>query len=495
MKTVRIALLVLVILLLILLATALSAAHAQCQSGPEYFDYGPHRASGEAEQLAMYMSGEIRAPDYEYDRIFRDLALIRAAYPILLDVYDIPDYVSDMLLVSLHPGMPTTGYDEMNLFYQVIYEEIDDWSRKLTFCDTVHAPVLALDYETLPEVEHAQPSWRYGDGDTVTITLLGAFWRYEIVEGFGDCAAGCICQRIWTIDVDDAGELSLVSYFEDDNGSSECDFEDPPCCLPDLSCDMMPVGGCLGQGGVPLSFSVQCDADHDSDGADSSCGDNCPYDSNPDQTDGDLDAVGDVCDNCPATYNPHQENRDWDEFGDICDDCPDLHGAIQGDGDSDGLGDVCDNCPSLFNPLQDDVESDTVGDLCDNCILDYNPGQSDGDSDAEGDRCDLDDGMIYTYFESREFVNWQNESGFDLWNCYRGDLAVLKDEGIYTQLPGSNDLALRMCGLAANIAREIGGVDPGETAFFLTTGESAGLEYSLGHDWLGVERPNDNPCP
>ena len=183
------------------------------------------------------------------------------------------------------------------------------------------------------------------------------------------------------------------------------------------------------------------------------------------------------------------------DFGDICDDCPQDFSSTQGDGDSVIIGDACDNCPSLVNPLQEDGESDSVGDLCDNCIADYNPSQSDSDSDSEGDVCDLDDGVIYTYFDSRDIVSWQNESGFDLWNSYRGDLAVLKDEGTYTQLPGSNDLASRMCGVAPSFVRDIGDPDPGETAFFLTTGESGGVESSLGTDWQGVERFNDNPCP
>jgi hypothetical protein len=128
-------------------------------------------------------------------------------------------------------------------------------------------------------------------------------------------------------------------------------------------------------------------------------------------------------------------------------------------------------------------------------VLDYNPSQSDVDSDSEGDFCDLDDGVIYTYFDSREFVTWQDETGFDLWNCYKGDLAALKDEGIYTQLPGSNDLASQMCDLAASFVRDFGGPDPGEAAFFLTTGQSGGVESSLGTDWQDLERFNDNPCP
>jgi hypothetical protein len=473
--------------------TATPVALAQCQTGPEYFDYGPHRDNPEAEQLAMYMSGEIRAPDYEYDRIRGDLALIRAAYPVLEDAVDDPDYVRDELIVSLYPEMPTTGYEEMNVYYQVIDEEIHVWGSVLTFCDSVNAPVLALEYETLPEVEYAERNSYIGHDDWITIDVLGVVWRYEIDDGFHDCYDGCDCHREWIIDVDEAGLVSLVNY--DEYGWGWCDFEDPPCCLPGNSCNVMSIGSCLGQGGAPLQFHAQCDGDYDSDGADATCGDNCPYDPNPDQSDGDSDAVGDVCDNCPVDFNPDQYDGDGDGFGDICDNCPEDFNIVQGDGDSDGFGDACDNCPAIANPLQEDAESDSVGDLCDNCAADYNPSQSDYDVDSEGDFCDLDDSVIYIHFDTPDFVTWQVESGFDVWNSYKGDLDVLIDEGIYTQLSGSNPLASQMCGLGVNFARDLDEPDTGKTAFFLTTGESGGVECGLDFDGQDIERPNHNPCP
>ncbi len=38
--------------------------------------------------------------------------------------------------------------------------------------------------------------------------------------------------------------------------------------------------------------------------------------------------------------------------------------------------------------------------------------------------------------------------------------------------------------------------DPGQVAFFLTTGITAtGVERPLGPDSSGTQRPNSNPCP
>lgn len=55
--------------------------------------------------------------------------------------------------------------------------------------------------------------------------------------------------------------------------------------------------------------------------------DNCPFVSNPQQSDYDKDGRGDVCDNCPVTRNPSQSNTDGDTFGDACDE------DIDGDGE------------------------------------------------------------------------------------------------------------------------------------------------------------------
>jgi hypothetical protein len=263
--------------------------------------------------------------------------------------------------------------------------------------------------------------------------------------------------------------------------------------------------------------------DDDEDDIGNVC-DNCPATSNPDQADTDQDAAGDACDNCPAAYNPMQNDPDSDTVGDACDNCPTEYNPLQNDQDSDGAGDVCDNCPADFNPPHDDVDSDTVGDLCDNCPTDYNPLQDDQDSDAvgdacdncaldfnpsqpdldddlEGNRCDLDDGLIFIFFSASDQVDWQLEQGFDSWNSYRGDLDVLRAScgaGTceYTQVPGSNPLAGRSCGLADPWVEDLVVPSSGSTAYFLTTGEQiAAGESGLGTDSQGQPRANDHPCP
>src|SRR5690606_25447861 len=62
--------------------------------------------------------------------------------------------------------------------------------------------------------------------------------------------------------------------------------------------------------------------------------------------DPDRDGVMDHCDNAPHHTNPDQSNVDGDAFGDVIDLCPTLPGEEDlADTDKDGIGDSCDLRP------------------------------------------------------------------------------------------------------------------------------------------------------
>jgi hypothetical protein len=142
-----------------------------------------------------------------------------------------------------------------------------------------------------------------------------------------------------------------------------------------------------------------------------------------------------------------------------------------------------------------DTDLDGVTDDCDTCPSTYDPAQSDQDSDHEGDACDVDDGMIYLLFSDPSYVEWQEEWGFEKWDYYEGDLQVLRDTGVYTQLPGSNPIARQDCGLTDPWAADFDPPPAGTAAFFLVAGSSGGTSSGLGQDGQGTERPVVNACP
>lgn len=238
------------------------------------------------------------------------------------------------------------------------------------------------------------------------------------------------------------------------------------------------------------------DAYNDSD-ADLVCGDvdDCPNAYDPAQLDGDGDGWGDACDNCPGSVNASQADADGDGVGNGCDNCPTVHNTNQADPDGDELGSACDNCPGDYNAAQSDDDHDRVGDSCDNCVSVFNPSQSDANGDQQGDLCDLDDGQIYVYSTDRDYREWQQEAGYSSWNSYRGDLAILKGTGVYTQVPGSNPLARRDCGLTDPWADDFDHPAVGQAMYHLVAGVAGGVESGLGTDSAGTQRSNSNPCP
>ncbi|MFH1745875.1 MAG: hypothetical protein ABIG44_02410 [Planctomycetota bacterium] len=187
-----------------------------------YFSYGPARDNLEAEMLAMKLTGQMRAPDKEYERILLDLALIRAEYPELITVVDDMDYAPNQLLVGIGSSTPPE-YDELNAFYLLVDEEVHTTWRVLTFCGNLNAEVLAGIYAGVPGVNWTDPNWLIGTDDIITIEVIGDTYRYNIDDGFWDCFDGCDCHREWVLDVDLAGNVILISYEE--WGWSWCVFD------------------------------------------------------------------------------------------------------------------------------------------------------------------------------------------------------------------------------------------------------------------------------
>ena len=71
--------------------------------------------------------------------------------------------------------------------------------------------------------------------------------------------------------------------------------------------------------------------------------------------DDDADGIEELFDNCPNDSNADQSDVDDDGIGDVCDE----------DQDGDGVDDTADNCLQVSNPDQRDTNADGFGNACD----------------------------------------------------------------------------------------------------------------------------------
>ncbi|MCH7779651.1 MAG: spondin domain-containing protein [Acidobacteria bacterium] len=121
------------------------------------------------------------------------------------------------------------------------------------------------------------------------------------------------------------------------------------------------------------------------------------------------------------------------------------------------------------------------------------PPYADADGDGTGDVCDLDDGYLFFSDVSMASQAWQGDPGYTSYNLYRGDLAVLRSAGEYTQ-DLSAAAADRFCSVGTSISDAYAPA-PDEAVFYLVVGFDGSAESSLGENRWGTARLNANPCP
>ncbi len=272
-------------------------------------------------------------------------------------------------------------------------------------------------------------------------------------------------------------QLVSASGWAQNSGDNQGECSGGLCGTPNQSGG----GGCGCGGGsilinnTDIGDTYQYSDDYDNDGWEDDY-DNCPFASNPDQSDVDGDGIGDACDSCQNAANPLQSDIDGDGFGDECDDdidndgvlnavdlCPLVANPSQIDSDGDGFGNACDddddndgildgadNCPNGYNPDQSitaglncdtDEDMDGVPDSLDNCLGVYNTTQDDMDGDGVGNDCDGDvdgDGV------ANLLDNCPRKANGDLADSDRDGIGdACDDRACYVIFPGrSTDLCL-----------------------------------------------------
>lgn len=199
--------------------------------GPCVFDFGPVYPNAEAHQVGLEMLGTVgplTLGQAQYDRVERDMALIRKAYPALASQTHTLAWAPNQFIAALIQGQSTAVFDCLNAYYQMV--EIDplfssggqDWVVVI-LAGKFNVPRMCDIYAALPEVNFAEPNGLVGGQNfwKPSIMINGS-WRWEIDDGFHDCFDGCDCHRLYTLEVDAAGSVTEIDYQE--IGQSWCEW-------------------------------------------------------------------------------------------------------------------------------------------------------------------------------------------------------------------------------------------------------------------------------
>lgn len=213
------------------LAVALAAATA-CDRSPSSpdgacpFAYDPPRASAEAEQIGLEMlgaQGPLRLPGPVYERVLRDLALVRAAWPVLADQEHLGRWVPDQIVVGLAGGCAIGDLAPTNACYQAEPSHLFAEWYVLGLPGKLNAPALAAVYGALACVWSAFEDGIVGQENFWTPEDRGGgTWRWTVDDGFYDCFDGCDCHTFYRFDVDGAGAVTLVDTWRE--GQPWCVF-------------------------------------------------------------------------------------------------------------------------------------------------------------------------------------------------------------------------------------------------------------------------------
>jgi len=196
--------------------------------GPCTFEYHEPYENPEAEQIALEMlgaGGPLLIPDKMYQRVDRDLDLIRAEFPKLVGQTHSMAWAPNQLIVKLVPDAPLDDYQAHNVYYQMTEEDhlFGDW-WVLTFAGNLNVPALGQIYAAIDAVEITDPNYLIGGQNFwAPDDLGGGDWRWDIDDGWMDCFDGCDCHRYYVIDVAEDGTVELISYQE--VGMPWCDFD------------------------------------------------------------------------------------------------------------------------------------------------------------------------------------------------------------------------------------------------------------------------------
>ena len=182
------------------------------------YDDRPFIENEVAEQMALYYSGELTAPQNLYQTIAYDLQEIAARVGMVDPPIVIPEFRTPWASGEVMVMVDTTecaamqrgeyhAWDSLNEavgFTGARYYDVVQSGRRMTvlsFDRRYHPVHVATMYEELPGIESGYPAWYAGDWPNTYLRQEDGARVYYFRRAWMDCPSGCIGNEWWVVRV------------------------------------------------------------------------------------------------------------------------------------------------------------------------------------------------------------------------------------------------------------------------------------------------------
>lgn len=185
----------------------------------------------EASLMAIYISGELSAPENLIDEIDCDLEQIRNEVETAREIFFRPPWNEKRLIVGFDDVAAadvTEGlyheWDSLNEEFGVSGTDLGLIERGvaiLKFSESINPLTAGKYYSQLPGIEYAEPDHAAGDCPNIYPLRSGGRMTYLVYNACGDSASGCIDKEYWYFGGDNPG---FIGHWEPRTDPSEPDW-------------------------------------------------------------------------------------------------------------------------------------------------------------------------------------------------------------------------------------------------------------------------------
>lgn len=165
---------------------------------------------GDAELMALELSGALLPPRTLYLQLRNDLMAIRQAYPVVKDIHHFPLWwLTGEVLAKITPKQ-IAQLNASELGPVTARQLIDEW-YVVQFALPYNPIALISLLQSRFGVVESEANMMLGGGNSISFNPSSRIYTFS--HGWGDCPAGCIYYHYWTFSVSSTGLVTLLREY------------------------------------------------------------------------------------------------------------------------------------------------------------------------------------------------------------------------------------------------------------------------------------------